>query len=225
MDAINLRSYELLSPFETEDELIRLASTSGQTTAYALMHHAAKRFGFQPNSFVYELVDAITGHNHPVADRMLVRAEQVVHEYLMQAMCGSLGPPGRCDLLTTEGGTAAICHIFRSLKANRPLRPGDQIALAAPIFTPYLERPRSRTTASSRSVSMRRKRTVSSSLTPNLRSWRIQGQGILPGQPRKSNLGCAQPRGEVDHITGNRIVLAWREASDAVAKGGPIDAR
>ena len=34
-----------------------------------------------------------------------------------------------------------MCYIFKSLKANRLLNPGDTIALATPIFTPYLEMP------------------------------------------------------------------------------------
>jgi aspartate 4-decarboxylase len=209
MDAINLRSYEHLSPFEIKDELIRLARTTGQATAHVflnagrgnpnwiatrareiffllgqfaldeatqvmahpaglggmpraagiagrlhawlgehagetadmLIRYAVARFGFAPDTFVHELVDAITGDNYPVPDRMLVHAERVVHEYLMQAMCGLPRPPGRFDLFATEGGTAAICYIFRSLKANRLLRPGDRIALGTPIFTPYLEIP------------------------------------------------------------------------------------
>ena len=32
-----------------------------------------------------------------------------------------------------------MCYIFKSLKANRLLNPGDTIALGTPIFTPYLE--------------------------------------------------------------------------------------
>jgi aspartate 4-decarboxylase len=209
MDAVSLRSYEHLSPFEIKDELIRLARAPHQATAHAflnagrgnpnwiatrareiffllgqfalteaartrthpaglggmpraegianrlhdwlagrdagdkgmLIDNAARRFGFTPDAFVYELVDAIIGDNYPVPDRMLVHAEQVVHEYLMQAMCGVPRPAGRFDLFATEGGTAAICYIFRSLKANRLLRPGDRIALGTPIFTPYLEIP------------------------------------------------------------------------------------
>ncbi len=209
MDAINLRNYEHLSPFEIKDELIRLARTSGQATAHVflnagrgnpnwiatrarelffllgqfaleeaarVMSHpsgiggmpgapgiadrlriwlgdrnqsdaavllldATQRFGFQPDTFVHELIDAIIGDNYPVPDRMLVHAEQVVHEYLVQAMCGMPRPAGRFDLFATEGGTAAICYIFRSLKANRLLRPGDCIALGTPLFTPYLEIP------------------------------------------------------------------------------------
>lgn len=107
----------------------------------ALLRDATQRFGFEPDSFVHELVDAIIGDNYPVPDRMLVHAEQVVHEYLMQVMCGAPRPSGQFNLFATEGGTAAICYIFHTLKANRLLRPGDRIALGTPIFTPYLEIP------------------------------------------------------------------------------------
>ena len=106
-----------------------------------LVDFAVARFGFTPDTFVHELADAIIGDNYPVPDRMLPHTEQVVHEYLMQAMCGLPRPDGQFDLFATEGGTAAICYIFRSLKANRLLHPGDRIALGTPIFTPYLEIP------------------------------------------------------------------------------------
>src|SRR6267142_7147373 len=43
------------------------------------------------------------------------------------------------DLYAVEGGTAAMCYLFKSLKANRLLKQGDTIALATPIFTPYIE--------------------------------------------------------------------------------------
>jgi aspartate 4-decarboxylase len=70
---------------------------------------------------------------------MLVHNERIVHEYLMWAMCGTPRPAGTFDLYAVEGGTAAMCYIFKSLKANRLLRPGDTIALGTPIFTPYIE--------------------------------------------------------------------------------------
>jgi aspartate 4-decarboxylase len=70
---------------------------------------------------------------------MLVHNERIVQEYLMWAMCGNPRPPGKFDLYAVEGGTAAMCYIFKSLKANRLLHPGDTIALGTPIFTPYLE--------------------------------------------------------------------------------------
>lgn len=102
---------------------------------------AVKKFDFKPDAFVHELVDSIIGDNYPVPDRMLVHNERVVHEYLMWAMCGEPRPSGQFDLYAVEGGTAAMCYLFKSLKANRLLNAGDTIALATPIFTPYLEMP------------------------------------------------------------------------------------
>src|SRR5262249_35011768 len=58
---------------------------------------------------------------------------------LMWAVCGQPRPAGKFDLYAVEGGTAAMCYIFKSLKANRLLHPGDTIALGTPIFTPYIE--------------------------------------------------------------------------------------
>jgi aspartate 4-decarboxylase len=97
--------------------------------------------GFEPDAFVHELVDSIIGDNYPVPDRMLVHNEIIVHEYLQWAMCGEPRPEGTFKLYAVEGGTAAMCYIFKSLKTNRLLNPGDTIALSVPIFTPYLEMP------------------------------------------------------------------------------------
>jgi len=105
----------------------------------AMVKFAIKTFKFDPDAFVHELVDSIIGDNYPVPDRMLVHNERIVHEYLMWAMCGNPQPSGKFDLYAVEGGTAAMCYIFKSLKANRLLFPGDTIALGTPIFTPYLE--------------------------------------------------------------------------------------
>ena len=105
----------------------------------SMVKFAIKTFGFDPDAFVHELVDSIIGDRYPVPDRMLVHNERIVHEYLMWAMCGKPRPSGKFDLYAVEGGTAAMCYIFKSLKANRLLFPGDTIALGTPIFTPYLE--------------------------------------------------------------------------------------
>jgi aspartate 4-decarboxylase len=105
----------------------------------SMVKFAIETFGFEPDAFVHELVDSIIGDNYPVPDRMLVHNERIVHEYLMWAMCGQPRPTGKFDLYAVEGGTAAMCYIFKSLKANRLLFPGDTIALGTPIFTPYLE--------------------------------------------------------------------------------------
>ena len=115
------------------------ADMPGASFLKAMLPFAVEKFGFEADAFVHELVDSIIGDNYPVPDRMLVHNERIVHEYLMWAMCGKPRPAGKFDLYAVEGGTAAMCYIFKSLKANRLLLPGDTIALGTPIFTPYIE--------------------------------------------------------------------------------------
>jgi aspartate 4-decarboxylase len=119
--------------------LAQHADMPGASFLSEMVPYAVKTFKFEPDAFVHELVDSIIGDNYPVPDRMLVHNERIVHEYLMWAMCGNPRPAGKFDLYAVEGGTAAMCYIFKSLKANRLLFPGDTIALGTPIFTPYLE--------------------------------------------------------------------------------------
>lgn len=124
-----------------ETWLAQQSETPGAGFLSAMVRFAVKTFRFEPDAFVHELVDSIIGDNYPVPGRMLVHNERIVHEYLMWAMCGDPKPPGKFDLFAVEGGTAAMCYIFKSLKVNRLLRPGDTIALGTPIFTPYIELP------------------------------------------------------------------------------------
>jgi aspartate 4-decarboxylase len=124
-----------------ESWLAKHADMPGAPFLSAMVSFAIKTFGFEPDAFVHELVDSIIGDNYPVPDRMLVHNERIVQEYLMWAMCGNPRPAGKFDLYAVEGGTAAMCYIFKSMKANRLLHPGDTIALGTPIFTPYLELP------------------------------------------------------------------------------------
>jgi len=105
----------------------------------AMVPWTVKKFSFDPDRFVHELVDSIIGDHYPVPDRMLVHNEVIVREYLEWAMCGEPRPKGTFKLYAVEGGTAAMCYIFKSLKSNRILNQGDTIALGVPIFTPYLE--------------------------------------------------------------------------------------
>ena len=119
--------------------LAKHADMPGAPFLSSMVPFAVKTFGFEPDAFVHELVDSIIGDNYPVPDRMLVHNERIVHEYLQWAMCGSPRPTGKFDLYAVEGGTAAMCYIFKSLKANRLLHAGDTIALGTPIFTPYIE--------------------------------------------------------------------------------------
>ncbi len=122
-----------------EGWLTKHAEMPGAGFLKEMLTFAVKKFNFDPDAFVHELVDSIIGDNYPVPDRMLVHNEKIVHEYLMWAMCGDPRPPGKFDIYAVEGGTAAMCYLFKSLKANRLLLPGDTIALGTPIFTPYIE--------------------------------------------------------------------------------------
>jgi aspartate 4-decarboxylase len=115
------------------------ADMPGAPFLQALVPWTVNKFDFDPDKFVHELVDSIIGDHYPVPDRMLVHNERIVHEYLEWAMCGDPRPKGTFKLYAVEGGTAAMCYIFKSLKSNRLLNPGDTIALGVPIFTPYLE--------------------------------------------------------------------------------------
>src|SRR3954449_2812393 len=115
------------------------ADMPGAAFLQAMVPWAVKKFGFDPDKFVHELVDSIIGDHYPVPDRMLVHNEQIVEEYLQWAMCGPPRPKGKFKIYAVEGGTAAMCYIFKSLKANRIINQGDTIALGTPIFTPYLE--------------------------------------------------------------------------------------
>src|SRR5437588_4831485 len=119
--------------------LAKHADMPGASFLSEMTQFAVKEYDFDADAFLHELVDSIIGDNYPVPDRMLVYNERIVHEYLMWAMCGEPKPAGKFDLYAVEGGTAAMCYIFKSLKANRLLHPGDTIALGTPIFTPYLE--------------------------------------------------------------------------------------
>ena len=123
------------------DWLASHADMPGAAVLAAMVPWTVKKFGFDADSFVHELVDSIIGDNYPVPDRMLVHNEQIVREYLQWAMCGEPRPKGTFQLYAVEGGTAAMCYIFKSMKTNRLLNPGDTIALGTPIFTPYLEMP------------------------------------------------------------------------------------
>lgn len=121
---------------DEDDEGIPAAKTLGDAVAYAI-----NTFGFDPDGFVHELTDSIIGDNYPVPDRALHHNEIITHEYLMWAMCAGHRPSVKFDLYPVEGGTAAMCYIFKALKNARILNAGDTIALGTPIFTPYLEMP------------------------------------------------------------------------------------
>ncbi|HEV7306441.1 bifunctional aspartate transaminase/aspartate 4-decarboxylase [Ensifer sp.] len=122
--------------WDEEDEGVPPAKTLSDAVNYAIA-----TFRFDADAFVHELTDSIIGDNYPVPDRALHHNEIITHEYLMWAMCAGHRPKATFDLYPVEGGTAAMCYIFKALKNARLLNAGDTIALGTPIFTPYLEMP------------------------------------------------------------------------------------
>jgi len=111
----------------------------GVSLLQTAIDYAVREFKFNADAFVHELVDGIIGDQYPSPDRMLVHTERVVHEYLTKEMCGGKAPVGKFDIFAVEGGTAAMCYIFDSLLVNHLLHRGDKVALALPMFTPYIE--------------------------------------------------------------------------------------
>ncbi len=111
----------------------------GKTLLAASLQYGTGNLDFDADAFIHELTDSIIGDNYPVPGRMLTHCERIVHEFLVKEMCDSRPPPGKFDIFAVEGGTAAMCYIFNSLRISGLLKPGDTIALGTPIFTPYIE--------------------------------------------------------------------------------------
>lgn len=101
--------------------------------------------GLDGDDLVHEWTEGVIGCEYPVPDRILANTQQICRRYLVQEMDGgeepvdATGKPAPYDLFATEGGTAAMCYLFYSLKANYLVNPGDTIALMTPIFTPYID--------------------------------------------------------------------------------------
>ncbi len=99
------------------------------------------QLGLDQDAFLFEMVNAFLGCTYPTPPRMLLHTEEIVKAYLAQEMFGAVPPNGSFSVFATEGGTAAMTYIFQSLRQNKLIRLGDKIAIATPIFSPYLEIP------------------------------------------------------------------------------------
>ncbi|VBB09195.1 aminotransferases class-i pyridoxal-phosphate attachment site [Lucifera butyrica] len=106
-----------------------------------VVDYGIRHYRFEPDEWVYELVDGIMGDNYPQPDRMLVRIEQLVHDFLIRELGFPPGAGHVFDLFAVEGATAAMSYLFDSLAANYLLLPGDRVAMMVPIFAPYIEIP------------------------------------------------------------------------------------
>ena len=107
-----------------------------------LYKYGINKHGFDADSWIFEITEGIIGDQYPDPVRMLKQTEKVVHDYIVQEMCGAAPTAkDKYDLFAVEGGTAAMCYLFDSLIENCLLKKGDRIALGVPVFTPYLEIP------------------------------------------------------------------------------------
>ncbi|MGB7969321.1 MAG: bifunctional aspartate transaminase/aspartate 4-decarboxylase [Methanobacterium sp.] len=104
--------------------------------------YGIEKLGFEPDSWVYELVIGCLGDFYPEPDRILPHTEQIVQSFLGEYLCNK--DEKIChnyDLFATEGGTGGIIYVFNSLMENKLIKHGDKIAIGSPIFSPYLEIP------------------------------------------------------------------------------------
>ena len=269
MDAVTLRQYETLSPFEIKNDLAKVAAKTAKASQvaylnagrgnpnwiateprsaffllgqFAITREPARRCSLLPASAAWPRLPAsrhvlppgsrrsgtapgaaAAPRPHSVGDRRSSTSKQmrsstswstrssatttrcrtacscttssIVREYLQWAMCGDPRPDGTFDLYAVEGGTAAMCYLFKSLKANRLLNHGDTIAMVTPIFTPYLEMPHLEDYGLAHSSPSRRARSsAGSSPTPTSPRCSIPRQGVLRRQSGKPVRGGAQPR-------------------------------
>ena len=97
--------------------------------------------GLDKDGLLKELADAVIGDYYPSPSRCLPNTEAILNAFLQTALYGGAELAGQTGVFPTEGGSAAMVYIFDALSHNRLLKPGDQIAIATPIFTPYMQIP------------------------------------------------------------------------------------
>ncbi|WP_062270937.1 bifunctional aspartate transaminase/aspartate 4-decarboxylase [Endozoicomonas arenosclerae] len=107
----------------------------------AATSYASSHLGIQAEDFLHEMVEAILGCSYPNPPRILPCIESILREFIIQEIKKGERSHKDFEVFATEGGTAAMTYVFRSLVSNGLLNKGDTIALATPIFSPYLEIP------------------------------------------------------------------------------------
>lgn len=103
--------------------------------------YCTKTLKLDKDELLKELCDGIIGDYYPSPARCLKNSEVILNQYLQSTLYNGEKLAKTTQVFPTEGGTAAICYIFDSLNHNRLLEKGDKIAIAEPIFTPYLQIP------------------------------------------------------------------------------------
>lgn len=107
----------------------------------ASVDYCVNTLALDKDDLLKELADAIIGDYYPSPSRCLHNTEVILNAYLQATLYNGVALSGQTGVFPTEGGSAAMVYIFETLSHNRLLKPGDQIAIATPIFTPYMEIP------------------------------------------------------------------------------------
>lgn len=105
------------------------------------INYCIENLHMEKDDLIYELTDGIIGNHYPMPSRCLKHIEIILNEYLQSSLYNGVDLAKETKVFPTEGGTAAMCYLFDTLKHNGILNPDDKIALAKPIFTPYIQIP------------------------------------------------------------------------------------
>jgi aspartate 4-decarboxylase len=117
------------------------AKTPGGEMLAQSVEYILTKLGMDPDEAAYQLVDAVQGDHYPEPSMIQPVVEKGVAKYLEKIVFSGRPPKKPFGLFATEGATAAMVYLFKSLQVNKILTPGDKIAIVTPIFSPYLEIP------------------------------------------------------------------------------------
>ncbi len=114
-----------------------------ETDAFLLaaVDYCVTELGLDRDTLLREWADAVIGDYYPTPSRCLECGEVILNAYLQSTLYRGADLAGETQIFPTEGGSAAMVYIFEALSHNRLLKPGDVIAIATPIFTPYMQIP------------------------------------------------------------------------------------
>ena len=105
------------------------------------VNYCVNTLALDKDSLIKELADAVIGDYYPLPSRCLPNSEIILNAFLQDRLYNGVELADQTRVFPTEGGSAAMVYIFEALSHNRLLKQGDQIAIATPIFTPYLQIP------------------------------------------------------------------------------------
>ena len=129
-EGIGERFDEVMNPEDAADAFL-----------IAAVDYCVNTLELDKDELVKELVDAIIGDYYPSPSRCLPNTEAILNAFLQATLYNGVELSAQTGVFPTEGGSAAMVYIFEALSHNRLLKPGDEIAIATPIFTPYMQIP------------------------------------------------------------------------------------